>query len=266
MLNKLWGSFLIALSMYSAIPVRQVKWEEEMNRYVLGFFPIIGVIIGGLEMSLLRLSTMVSISVTAKAVIGTVIPLLITGGIHMDGFLDTTDALQSFGDREKKLAILKDPHTGAFAVIGCGIYLLLYAGGISEILGGVSGTGVGSLRRTSVLAGVLVLERAISAWEVLHMPKARQDGLAVTFGHAGAGRGMKTVLVLWIFISASWICYFGHIDGILCLLAMSATWMRWRLRVLKNFGGITGDLAGDLLQRLELMPVLILAACTIFHI
>ena len=44
--------------------------------------------------------------------------------IHMDGFLDTMDALNSYGSREKKLEILKDSRTGAFAVIGFGLYLV----------------------------------------------------------------------------------------------------------------------------------------------
>ena len=61
------------------------------------------------------------------------VPLLVTGGIHLDGFMDTTDARSSYGDMEKKLAILKDSHVGAFAVIGCSFYLILSAGAWSEI-------------------------------------------------------------------------------------------------------------------------------------
>ena len=58
------------------------------------------------------------------------VPIFITGGIHMDGFMDTCDARASYGDREKKLAILKDTHTGAFAVIFGALYLILYGGGM----------------------------------------------------------------------------------------------------------------------------------------
>lgn len=54
----------------------------------------------------------------------TLLPVLVNGGIHMDGFLDTMDALNSYGSREKKLEILKDSRTGAFAVIGFGLYLV----------------------------------------------------------------------------------------------------------------------------------------------
>ena len=52
------------------------------------------------------------------------IPVIVSGGIHLDGFADTVDALSSYGDREKKLEILKDPNTGAFAVIGLCVYFL----------------------------------------------------------------------------------------------------------------------------------------------
>ena len=63
----------------------------------------------------------------------TLLPILLTGGIHLDGFMDTSDALASYGDRVKKAGDFKDPHTGAFAIIGLGLYLLLYAGAVLSL-------------------------------------------------------------------------------------------------------------------------------------
>ena len=57
------------------------------------------------------------------AFVGLAIILLVTGGIHMDGYMDTMDALHSYGNREKKLEILKDSHIGAFAVIMTVLYV-----------------------------------------------------------------------------------------------------------------------------------------------
>ena len=51
----------------------------------------------------------------------------------MDGLLDVIDARASHGETEKKLEILKDPHTGAFAIIGCGVYLLVYLAAFQEM-------------------------------------------------------------------------------------------------------------------------------------
>lgn len=69
-----------------------------------------------------------NLSAAVSALVGAAVPLLVTGGIHMDGFLDTMDAVHSYGDRSRKLEILKDPHLGAFAVISFGVYMMLYLG------------------------------------------------------------------------------------------------------------------------------------------
>ena len=134
----LFGSFVIACSMYSRIPMPQVDWTENRMKYAMCFFPLIGVTMG----AALWLTALIGEHVHTLeegsllwAVMGTILPLLITGGIHLDGYLDVTDARSSYGDRAKKLEILKDPHVGAFAVIGCGIYLLAYAGFFSLIPG-----------------------------------------------------------------------------------------------------------------------------------
>ena len=89
----------------------------------------------------------------------------------MDGFLDVTDARSSYGSREKKLEILKDPHTGAFAIIGLGVYLLLYGAAFSEL----------EFSDICLLSYVFVAERALSGLSVVSFPKAKKDGLAAEF-------------------------------------------------------------------------------------
>ena len=58
-----------------------------------------------------------------QAAVAVLIPVLVTGGIHLDGFLDTSDAL-SWQVTERRFEILKDPHTGAFVIIACCSYFL----------------------------------------------------------------------------------------------------------------------------------------------
>lgn len=62
----------------------------------------------------------------SRALIFLVLPVIVTGGIHVDGYMDTSDAIHSYGDREKKLSILKDSHIGAFAVIRLLVYSAVY--------------------------------------------------------------------------------------------------------------------------------------------
>jgi len=110
-------SFFIAFSMYSKIPMPQFQWKDEDMRYALCFFPWVGAVIGALWYLWKWFCDRFAVGTLCYAVVGTAIPLLVTGGFHVDGFLDTCDALHSYQPRDRKLEILKDSHIGAFAVI-----------------------------------------------------------------------------------------------------------------------------------------------------
>ncbi len=104
---------IIAFSMYSRIPMPMFEWKEEDMKYAMCFFPAIGMVIGTVFYGMfLLLSWLLPGSFLAAGIL-LAVPIFITGGIHMDGFMDTCDARASYGDREKKLAILKGyPHGG----------------------------------------------------------------------------------------------------------------------------------------------------------
>ena len=108
------SGIFVAFSMYSAIPVPQVNWEKKTMRWALIFLPFVGVIISTVSWIWFAFCSFFRANSLFYAVGATLIPLCISGGIHLDGLCDTCDALCSFGDREKRLAILKDPHVGAF--------------------------------------------------------------------------------------------------------------------------------------------------------
>ena len=126
-------SVIVSFSMYSKIPMPQFEWKEEDMRYMLCFFPWIGAVIGICLWLWAVLCEKAGIGMLAFTTIGSVIPILITGGFHVDGFMDTMDAFHSYQPREKKLEILKDSHIGAFAVIMLAAYGLIYLGAFSEI-------------------------------------------------------------------------------------------------------------------------------------
>ena len=112
----------VAFAMFSAIPVPQFDWNEKNMRYAMCAFPLIGVVIGAAWC----VCGALPLPGLAKAAGFALVPVWVTGGIHLDGYADTCDALSSYGDREKKLEILKDPHCGAFAVIRLCSYFLAY--------------------------------------------------------------------------------------------------------------------------------------------
>ena len=121
---KCLESLIVAFSMYSKIPMPQITWTKENMKNTLCYFPLIGAVIGALLWLWYWLCGIAGFGVMLQAAVAVLIPVLVTGGIHLDGFLDTSDALSSWQTTERRLEILKDPHTGAFAIIACCSYFL----------------------------------------------------------------------------------------------------------------------------------------------
>ena len=116
-MKNIGRSLCVAFSMYSKIPMPQVEWTKESMQYCICFFPAVGAVIGAATLlwnMLVGAKLSGSLLFTAVLIL---IPVLITGGIHLDGLLDTADALSSYKTKEEKLEILKDSHAGAFAII-----------------------------------------------------------------------------------------------------------------------------------------------------
>ena len=77
------SGLLVALSMYSAIPVPQVNWEKQTMRWALGFLPLIGVLIGAIEWFWFAFCVHFGAAGVFYAVIAALIPLAVSGGIHL---------------------------------------------------------------------------------------------------------------------------------------------------------------------------------------
>ena len=92
------------------------EWREDDMSTSLDFFPLVGAVIGAL-VCLINIGPAAALDPVVRALASVLIPILVTGGFHLDGFMDTSDALNSYGEPGKKLEILKDPHAGAFAFI-----------------------------------------------------------------------------------------------------------------------------------------------------
>lgn len=243
------GSMMIAFSMYSRIPVPQVQWTKERMKYAMCFFPLIGAVIGLLEYGAILLLRTQGFPFLEQ-ILPVVIPVVVTGGIHMDGLLDVIDAKSSHGETEKKLEILKDPHTGAFAIIGCGIYFLLYLAFFME------------MRPDMVPAFCItfVITRALSGLSVVTFPMAKKSGLAATFSDGAHKRVVGTVMALYLIISLPAVLLLTGATAALGVFVISFVVFLYYYHMAKReFGGITGDLAGYFLQILELAFVMGLA-------
>ena len=108
-IKTMFESLDVAFSMYSAIPMPQVMWNEQNMKYMLGFFPLIGLVQAALLIGWVYLAQALSVGTVLFAAVAALIPLFVTGGIHLDGFCDTVDALASHQTREKKAGDFKGP-------------------------------------------------------------------------------------------------------------------------------------------------------------
>lgn len=243
------GSMMIAFSMYSRIPVPQVQWTKERMKYAMCFFPLIGAVIGLMEYGAILLFRTMGFPFLAQ-ILPVVIPVAVTGGIHIDGLLDVIDAKSSHGETEKKLEILKDPHTGAFAIIGCAIYFLLYLAFFME------------MRPVMIPAFCItfIITRALSGLSVVSFPMAKKSGLAAAFSDGAHKRVVGTVMVLYLIISLLAVWFLTGVPAVSGVFAISFVVFLYYYHMSKReFGGITGDLAGYFLQVLELALVMGLA-------
>ena len=236
----------VAFAMFSALPVPQFTWNSKNMRYALCAFPLIGGVIGALW----SLCGALPLPDMIRAGGFCLIPVLVTGGIHLDGYADTSDALSSYGDREKKLEILKDPHCGAFAVIRLCSYFAAYL----ALCACVDFTPRVGLCWTLAL----VLERALSGLAVASFPMAKNTGLAHTFASAADRATVRRVLAL---LAAVLCCAMLALGGWALVLAALAVLWRYYAVACKQFGGITGDLAGWFLQKTEIWMLAALCAC-----
>ena len=114
---KLVETLIVAFSMFSALPMPHLVWTKDNLRYALCAFPLVGAVIAIACRGWMLLSAFLLLPALLRGAGLCLIPVLLTGGLHLDGYADTSDALASHGDIARRQEILKDPHIGSFAVI-----------------------------------------------------------------------------------------------------------------------------------------------------
>lgn len=230
--------------MFSRIPMPRVKWEKRSMRYTMAAFPLVGLVVGAVVLLWNWVCLWLGLNDFLRGAGIALWPLLLTGGIHLDGFCDTVDALASHAPPEKKQEILKDSHAGAFAAIAVAAYLIGLAAVASQ-----SETGLWS----SLCIGLtFVLSRSLSGLAVVFFKPARDSGLARTFADSAARRVTGVVLLLFLAASVALLILFGGLAGGAAFVAAGIVFFIYIRVAMSQFGGVSGDLAGWFLQLCEL--------------
>lgn len=237
-------SIALAFAMFSGLPAPRVEWSAKNMRYMMAGFPLVGAAVGLLLFGWAALSRWLELGAVLTACGLTLIPVAVTGGIHLDGFCDTVDALASHAEPGRKCEILKDPHMGAFAAIGLAAYFLLYFS--------LSYTLVLSRPALLLLCCAPVLSRVLSALSVIFLPGTGGTGTLSSFHDAADKRVVGGVLAVLLALCTAAMLSLSVIGGALMLLAAALCFWRLARVAQQEFGGMRGDLAGWFLQCCEL--------------
>ena len=239
----------VAFSMFSAIPMPQFPWDKDNMRYALVAFPLIGAVIGLVCWGAVWVCGLLRLPSLLQGAMLCLIPVLLTGGIHLDGYADTCDALASHAPPEQMQEILKDPHTGAFAVIRlCGWFVLMLA----------LWTCLPDYQSLLILLSFL-LSRTLSALAVASFPMAKHTGLAHTFAQAADKRRVRTILMVFDGLISVGMLLCG-VGGILMVLSAHLVFLFYHRMAMRQFGGLSGDLAGWFLIQAEKWMLIALVA------
>lgn len=251
-------TIVVAFAMFSALPVPHPVWNEKNMRYALCAFPLVGAVCGLGWWAWSALCAYVLIPDLLRGAGLCLVPVLVTGGIHLDGYADTCDALASCAGPAKKQEILKDPHCGAFAVIRLCVYFEADLA-LCTVLKPTP-------RALWCMGLAFVLERILSGWAISRFPLAKNTGLVHTFATAADRKTVGIVLLAACVLTGAAMIGTGGVAGGIMLAVGLLVLLRYRMVADKQFGGISGDLAGWFLQKAELWMLAALVAVQILGV
>ena len=231
-----------AFSLYSRVPMPALAWTERTAALTLAFFPLVGLAEGFLTAAALLFLRWLRAGDLLIGAAGVLVPVLFNGGIHLDGFCDVCDALGSHQPTERKLEILKDSRCGAFALIGCVCLLLTRAAATAEL--------AASPRTAACFCGGFILSRCLSAAAVLTFPSARSGTASALAQSAWREGSFKILAVLGLVPLAAMVLLDVSAAAVMASAA-AVSFLYYRSMAKREFGGVTGDLAGWFLEVCE---------------
>lgn len=242
-MKSIWNSFLMAFSTYSISPKNQLERNKENTAYILVFIPFIGAIIGFIISRWAIAYPYLCDYAVLPAVVGAVLPSILSGGAHLDGFFRTVDALCSHQSREKKLEILEDSHGGYFAIIVCVCYFLLAIGIWSEM----------PIDGLFILAYGFVISRSLYGLSVLTLKHAKESKCSLYIPKQEIRYFEIVIILVYVLICAYFMVQLNAKIGVACLFGALLTFVYYWFISYKHFGGITEDCGGFFVQICEVV-------------
>jgi adenosylcobinamide-GDP ribazoletransferase len=231
----------VALAFLTILPARSrdgaaTEADVAAARYA---FPVIGLAIG-----------LVLATLSAALSYGRAAPLLaafllvaawgaLSGGLHLDGLADSGDGLFLWGDAERRLAAMRDPHVGSFGLLAIVLVVLGKFAALATLVG---------RNRALALLGAAAVSRTLILVAAGLAPYARREGTGRTIVEA-----TTVVDSLWSVVGtlAFGAILAGEVGLLASVLALLVAWGLTHLATQK-LGGVTGDILGAVVELSEL--------------
>jgi len=242
--------FYMSLGMFCSIPLPFHIWDEKYMGLMISSFPLVGAVIGVIWWLVGLLLFAIGAPLMLTAAILALAPFLIAGFIHLDGYMDTSDALLSSRPLEDKMRILVDPRVGAFAVIMLMILLLFQFAAMHTV------AEVG--RYLALVISISVISRCCSTFSIFTLRHTSQSHYAPLLAqHIRAPHKIFIVLLAIAVFVLSFLY-----AGLLGLFVLGAVVLGYACAIAyayKGFKGISGDLLGYAMVIAELCGLFALA-------
>ncbi len=245
-INNLLRPFIIALQLLTRLPTPRIKdvYDSEVG-YSIVYYPWVGLLIGIILVVVMKLLEEI-FSADIIAVLLLVIWVLTTGGLHIDGLADSADAwIGGYGDREKTLAIMKQPTSGPIAVAAVVLVLLAKYIALTELIATAS---------VLAIAIVPLVARAAAVLLFLTTDYIRRGGIGEkTKYHLPVGAAYLQCVV-----TLALVLFLAGGKGITLIVAVLITWFYLRWSMQRRLGGMTGDTTGALIEIIEVVSLVVL--------
>jgi cobalamin 5'-phosphate synthase/cobalamin synthase len=228
--------------------VRRPFTPTELGRST-AFFPLVGLLLGGgLAGADLLLAYVFPTEVRSALVLA--LWIVLTGALHFDGLLDACDGLLGGGTPERRMQIMRDERTGAYAAAAGGLTLLTMYSALNAV----------EPARWAALSLAPVLGRCAITLSVVRFPYVRESGLGRDIkDHAGARQAAGAILTTLVVVGgvAWWLRSSAPLAAMVIALVV---WRLASLFILRRIPGMTGDTYGAINMLIEASVLLTFAA------
>ena len=217
----------------------------EALRRSRAYFPLVGACLGAVA-ALVDLAAQFVLPPTVSAALVLTVLALLTGGLHLDGLMDSCDGLFVWRTPAERLAIMRDSRVGSYGVSGGVLVLLLQFACLGSLTG---------LLRTGGIIAMTTLGRWAMVYATVSFPYARAEGLGAAFTQ-GAGRRELLIATLLALVIVSVVLDWHGL--MLLVVAWLTAWLVARA-TLRKLPGLTGDIYGAINEVVVLTTLLALA-------